>query len=129
MDAAHLRIEVNDHGPVTIVKPVGYLTSDGHAVLDERLDALFIQGHHLLVVDLGAVLYLSSTVLGVLLYHKKKLEERGGCLIIACCPEALLRVIAASGLQNALDLRPTREEAMQFARDKVGSGRWQALSV
>ena len=129
MDAPSLRIEVNDHGQVTMVKPIGYLTSAGHAVLEEQLDVLFAHGHHLLVVDLGAAEYLSSTVLGVFLFYKKKLEDCGGCLILAACDESLLRAIQASGLRNALDIRPTREEALKLAKEKVGSGKWEALTV
>lgn len=129
MGVSSLRIEVRDHGQVTLVKPTGYLPSTGHGALDECLDVLCAQGHHLLIVDLGAVQDLSSTVLGVFLFYKKKLEDHGGCLILVPGEEAMTRAINASGLRDALDVRPTRDEAMKLAKEKVGSGKWEALTV
>ena len=63
------------------------------------------------VVDLGAVLFLCSSGLGMLVKASKGLHERGGGLVLARPQPGVARLLRMVGLSAVLPVHPTIEAA------------------
>ena len=128
MNAPQGRFEISERQGILILKPLR-VDSQSQAALDEKLKNLTAHGHKHLVVDLSAAEFISGVVVGVFLYYKQLLLNRGGCLILAAPEECARRILDKTGLSSALDLRATVDEAVDLAREKLGSGKWQVVEV
>ncbi len=65
-----------------------------------------------LVVDLTAVTFLDSTIMGVLTGRLKRLRADGGSLVLVCTNDFVLRTIAIAGMDRVFDVYPTLAEAL-----------------
>lgn len=129
MTAPEFPIELHQHGEVTVIKPIGRVTAEGNAVLEEKLGELLDRGRVLLVVDFSASHFVSSTELGTFLYYQRRLEEKGGCLLLAAPGRATRIALNMSNLDRVLTVCGTVDEAVELARQKTGSGRWQRVEA
>lgn len=82
-------------------------TQLAHA-LNEQLDA----GHHLLVVDLSRVEYMSSAGLRELTSALKKAHKAAGDVRLACLTERVKEVFSLAGLDTIFHIYPTQVEAV-----------------
>ena len=123
-----LQIETVAEGGVTVLRLVGCVTPDRQHAIDEHLRNLLTQGHRRIVVDLSAVEFVSSTGLGIFLFYRQSLEEKGGSLVLAAPSAAIWRMLSAAGLTRALEICTTVAEGVRRAGRKVGSGRLNAVS-
>jgi len=124
-----LRIDLVQHNDITVFRPVGWVRLETHHLVDERLKDLVDQGHRRFVVDLSMAHFLNSTSLGVFLFYRQALEDKGGCLLLAAPSAAIGRMLSASGLAAALETCSTVEEALRKAKRSVGSGRLEPVEV
>ncbi|HOX05260.1 MAG TPA: STAS domain-containing protein [Planctomycetota bacterium] len=113
-------------GGVTVVRPAGWMTADGATELEEHLKRLIDEGQKRIVVDLSSAHFVGSTGLGVLIYYRKLLEDRGGCFLLACPTSSIRRILFTTRLGKALENCDTVAEAVQLATEKCSSGRHQA---
>jgi anti-sigma B factor antagonist len=106
-----MQTSVDQRGDVTTVHisgSVDALTSDDlQRVFSGELDA----GRHELVADYGAVEYMSSAGLRVLLATVKQARARGGDLRLAGVQPEVLKVLQLSGFTGILRVFTTVDEA------------------
>jgi anti-sigma B factor antagonist len=80
-----------------------------HEHIARRIDA----GARHLVIDLSAATFIDSTTIGVLMGAVRSLREAcGGTLAVVCVDENVLKILEISGLQAAIPMYRTREEAL-----------------
>jgi len=79
-----------------------------------ELRSVFADSTHVRVVvlDLSAVSFLDSTVLGTIVGLQRRVREADGELRVVLPESEARRVFALTGLDRALDVRPTRESAL-----------------
>ena len=71
-----------------------------------------VPGNDVVVLDLAGVSFLDSTVLGTIVGLQRRVREADGELRVILPESDARRVFALTGLDRALDVRPTREEAV-----------------
>jgi anti-sigma B factor antagonist len=125
MSIPSLHIEMVQHNDVLLFKPVGWISTDGHVIVEEKLHEAFGQGHRQIVVDLSAAHFVSSTGLGVFLYFKQVLEDAGGRLVLAAPGGAVQKMLIAANLDQALTICPSVAEAVRKVKPKPPSRRTQ----
>jgi anti-sigma B factor antagonist len=81
-------------------------------LLEARLDQVIADGARRLLVDLVATTFVDSTTLGALVDTARRLERAGGGLALVCATPAVVRVLEITGLNQALPVHPSREEAL-----------------
>jgi anti-sigma B factor antagonist len=77
-------------------------------------DAIADGARHL-VLDLSDATFIDSTTIGVLVGTRKRLNELGGSLHVACANEHVLAVFEMAGLAEALDVHETPQQARAAA--------------
>ena len=66
-----------------------------------------------IVLDLTAVSFLDSTVLGTIVGLLRRVREAGGELRTVLPETTARRIFEITGLDQALDVRPSREQALE----------------
>ena len=119
-------IPVSDPGPVVIVTLQGELDLAQARDLRHALMAACSRAGRLVVVDLLRVTFVDSTILGVLVGTRKRLEP--GCrIVVVNAAPIVMRVMRITGLLEALGAHapdePLDEEvaqAVEAARERRG---------
>lgn len=70
--------------------------------LAAALSELIGRGHSLVALDLGAVEFIDSTGLGVLVGSIRRLREEGGDLVLRAASPAVVRILEITGLRGIL---------------------------
>ena len=122
-----LRIELLQHDNITIFRPIGWVGLENHHLLDERMKAIMDKGNRRIVIDLSQVHFVSSTGLGVFLYYRHVLEDRGGCLLLAAPSAEMWKMLSSARLTQALQVCATLKDALAKAGRSVGSGRLEPV--
>ena len=107
-----MEIRENRDRGVTIVAPIGRVDSTTAGGLDERLTALIAAGERRLVVDFGAVEYISSAGLRVMLALAKKIRDTRGVLAICGLGDAVREVFSLAGFLPLFAVEPERASAV-----------------
>ena len=79
--------------------------------LRDRLLGSIDGGAKTIVVDLTGVTFIDSTMLGVLVQARKRVEESGGRIAIVCHDPNVLRVLSITALDRLFDVYPSADEA------------------
>jgi anti-sigma B factor antagonist len=94
-----------------VVRLAGELDLYNSAEVGTALERATGESPPRLVVDLGEVSFVDSTILGTLVEAKKRLPEGAGFLLAA--PNAnVRRVLEVSGLERHFEVRETVEDAL-----------------
>jgi anti-sigma B factor antagonist len=72
--------------------------------MQDRLDALFAEGHSTIVVDLLDATFLDSIALGVLVGALERCRKNGGELHLIVTEARILRVLEITGLVNTFPI-------------------------
>jgi len=89
-------------------------------------------GATVIVIDLGAVTFMDSTALGLIVVAHKRLTSAGGTLAVAGASEPVTRMFRVTGLTRLIPMHPTTGDAIRQAstgkrvndaRDSGGAGR------
>jgi anti-sigma B factor antagonist len=100
---------------VTVVHVGGEIDVYTAPVLREHLDEHISQGRHQLVVDLGAVSFMDSTGLGVLVGRLKLVRVKNGTLRLVCSSERILKVFSITGLDKVFQIFGSVDDALAAA--------------
>jgi anti-sigma B factor antagonist len=100
---------------VTVVHVGGEIDVYTAPVLREHLDEHITQGRHQLVVDLGAVSFMDSTGLGVLVGRLKLVRVKNGTLRLVCSSERILKVFSITGLDKVFQIFASVDDAVAAA--------------
>lgn len=106
-----LGLESADQNGTTVLNVRGEVDVYTAPRLRERIVDLVSQGKRQVVVDLGAVEFLDSTGLGVLVGALKRLRSHGGDLSLVCNQPRILKVFEITGLTKVFDIYPSAEVA------------------
>ena len=99
-------------GVITISGELDQATAED---LREPLQGAINGGTRALMIDMTKCGFIDSTGLGVIVEAWKMLEERDGdrASLAICCPEPeVRRLLEVTGLDQAIAIRDTREEAL-----------------
>ena len=78
-------------------------------------------GRAAIVVDLGDVMFMDSTALGVLVGVRRSLDV-GSRLAVVCTHPGVLNIFQISGLDGAFNIFATRDEALAHVRGEEPRG-------
>ncbi|HYE50750.1 MAG TPA: STAS domain-containing protein [Azospirillaceae bacterium] len=95
-------------GPVTVLTPKGRVDSATSKAFEEKVMGLISSGTSTLLVDFGALDYISSAGLRVLLMAAKKLKASQGKFAISTMPDHIREVFEISGFASVLAIHPDR---------------------
>jgi anti-sigma B factor antagonist len=100
-------------GGVDVFAAGGEIDYAASPLLDEHIARHIKAGTRHLVIDLSAATFIDSTAIGVLMGAVGRLREScGGTLAVVCVDENVLKILEISGLQAAIAIYRTREEAL-----------------
>lgn len=99
-------------GEVAVLRLAGRMEASGAQSLHERCRELFDQGARRLVLEMGAVSFIASSGLGVLLLLTEELRDAGGELTIAAPHQSVRQVLALLNLDQFLMLVPSVADAL-----------------
>lgn len=129
MSSATFAVEVTIHGAVAAIKPVGWLRDEGQTDMDEQFKDLLDGGYRRFVVDMSALHVLDHSSLGILLFYRRELAARKGCLLLASPSSSARRMLFSHGLHRFLPVFETTGEALERAGQGTPSGRWKPVGV
>jgi anti-sigma B factor antagonist len=121
MGPMHDLYEKHDQGRTAVVTLRGELDAHDAPRLRELFTAAVteLEGatEPRLVVDLTGVAFLDSTVLGTIVGAVRRAREVGGELRIVLPETAARRIFEITGLDEVLDVSPTRAAALERAAE------------
>ena len=105
-------IDVKESGSVTIVAPRGDIDMAVADDLRQRLIGLVDKGRARLVLDLGAVMYIDSAGLGVVVAAMKHARAADGDIKLCALESDVRAVLEMTHLNKVLAIHATRQEAI-----------------
>jgi anti-sigma B factor antagonist len=100
-------------GGVGVLSAGGEIDYAASPLLHEHIASHIKAGARQLVIDLSGATFIDSTAIGVLIGDVGSLHEAcGGTLVVVCVDENVLKILEISGLQAAIAIYGTREEAL-----------------
>jgi anti-sigma B factor antagonist len=100
-------------GGLGVVVAGGEIDYAASPLLRERIGRHIKAGTRHLVIDLSGATFIDSTAIGVLLAAVGSLHAAcGGTLVVVCVDERVLKILEISGLQAAIAVYRTREDAL-----------------
>ncbi|GAB3263427.1 anti-sigma factor antagonist BldG [Alteromonas gracilis] len=109
MDLSLTTEQVDDVAVVAVGGEIDVYTAPA---LRDRISELVTEERYDLVIDLGAVDFLDSTGLGVLVGGLKKVRAHDGTMDIVCHQERLLKIFRITGLAKVFTIHETVEQAL-----------------
>ena len=97
-----------------IVSVTGDLDLWNAPALEQRLRWCLDQGSQWVVVDLSEAAFLDSSGLGALTNSKRRIERKGGRLVVINTDDQMRRVFELTGLMRVLNVVPDRAHALAF---------------
>lgn len=88
--------------------------------LEQRLGACLERGQRGIVVDLSRASFLDSSGLGALTNSMRRIERKGGRLVIINTDPQMRRVFELTGLRRVLSVVPDRSQALALIGDGNG---------
>ena|SRR5258708_5340209 len=107
-----MEIAESTHGSVLVLSPKGRLDSTGSPDLERVVRDRLAAGHRRLVIDFGALDYVSSAGLRILLVAGKALKAAGGQIALCRLTGAVMEVFRISGFDRIFTILPTIEQSV-----------------
>jgi anti-sigma B factor antagonist len=108
------RLSLESRDGVALVKAQGYLDVTTRGELDELLTDARRQ-QNWVILDLTDVRFLDTSSVAVIVSHWKKLEARGGKLMLAGAQQRYIRALWITGLASRMSLYDDVEKAIAAA--------------
>jgi anti-sigma B factor antagonist len=108
-----LGFDTSTWGEVTVVALSGDLDLAAVPAFHQQIVGLVAGGARRVVLDLGALDFLDSVGLGLVVSALKRVRGSGGDLAVACAEPRILKPFELTGLLQALAVVPTVEAAVQ----------------
>ncbi|WP_280875753.1 STAS domain-containing protein [Streptomyces pseudovenezuelae] len=119
--ASDQQIRVYETAGRTVVQLLGEIDIAVVLRITAAMDAATGRPHADVVIDLGPVDFLDCSGLGLLCRARRRVEERGGRLTLACPHPTIRRMLRIVDLSRIFALTATLDEALRARR--AGSGR------
>ena len=107
-----MEITTTETGDVSVLDIQGHLDTNTSPEAETAINALIDAGTSKILIDFGALEYISSAGLRVLLATAKKLKAAGGDLKICGLNDTVQEVFDISGFSSILAVSANREEAL-----------------
>lgn len=98
----------------------GEVDSSNLTALKAAFEQIFARNVHRIVLNLGAIKYLSSSAIGVIIGGFTTAVKNGGRLVLATTPQPVMEVLRLIGLEAVLSF--ARDEAEALKTLEKGSG-------
>jgi anti-sigma B factor antagonist len=108
-----MSISSHMEGELCIIQIQQALSSDIHVFLKEKLRELMREGHSKIVLDLSRAGFVSSSLIGAMIYGLKEAKKKGGNLGLAQVDSAFLDVLKTTKLDKVFYIFDSIEEAVQ----------------
>lgn len=105
--------EIKDKDIIVIAPKGNFVGGDETDELRDTIKKLSDEGNKKLVIDLGEVLYLNSTALGVLISAHANYSKREGKIKLCQLNKNLENLFVITKLALIFDSYPSQEEAIQ----------------
>lgn len=102
-----MEIDEATHGAVLVLRPQGRLDSSGAPGFEQRVRERLAEGQRRLVIDLGALDYVSSAGLRILLVAARSLKAEGGALVLCCANDTVMNILRVSAFNRIFTILPT----------------------
>ncbi|MFQ5594591.1 MAG: STAS domain-containing protein [Anaerolineae bacterium] len=109
--------QIYTEGPVRVVELSGDLDVAGAPTFQDALQEIIDSGGQHVVVDLGAVPFMDSSGLGVLVAAHRRMSAVGGRLALAEPGPALQKVFQLTRTNRLFEMHDTVSEAIAEMRD------------
>jgi len=113
-----MRIETEDRGKVSIVRPEDRLDIVGYLELEEHLAGFLARGRTRLVLDLSEASFINSAALGVMSRFWADCARAGGVLVIARPSREARNFLRLGEVDELIDVFATIEEAVAAAEQR-----------
>jgi len=104
--------EATESDVVRVIALRGELDVSTLKSLSDRLMRI-VDAHRCVVLDAMELTFIDSSGMRLLLSALRRAALRDGCLALACANPTVLRLFAVTGMDRTLDVRPSREAAVQ----------------
>ena len=112
-----MQIKEDKQNDVMVLTVTEHLDSATASVFESRLLGLVDRGERRIVVDCGALDYVSSAGLKVFLLAAKRLEPLGGRLVLCTLAPSVLMIFEMIGFTRIMKIMASREDALRVLRD------------
>ena len=107
-----LRLDVSERDGWSVLQVGGEIDVATAPRLREQLIKLVNDQRFMIVVDLGAVDFIDSTGLGVLIGALKRVRTHDGNLVLVCTEPRIVKVFEITGLNQVFDIHPSVDAAV-----------------
>jgi anti-anti-sigma factor len=116
-ESQKLRVDVTEHGQVTVLSLHGFVDRHTIALLDGELGGALGQGRVRIVLDCAELTYISSNGMGVFISYVNKARHQGGDIRLCNLRDVARTVITMLGLHRHFQVFESQNEAVaSFAR-------------
>jgi anti-sigma B factor antagonist len=110
------RLEVERNGPAAVVRIRGTAGTEEAPDLQEKLEELTFQRVPVIVLDLGAMDFISSMGLGAIIAGHLRARKYQGEIRLASPSPAVAQLLETTRLTQLFGIYPTVQEALQSSR-------------
>ena len=103
---------IETDGPLAVLRAVGELDLLTAPEL-YQLGAATVDDHPRLILEMSGVGFCDSSGFNALLRLRRRAMDAGGRLVLAAAPEQVQRLLALTGAEGAIPVRPTLAEARE----------------
>jgi anti-sigma B factor antagonist len=116
---APFRVEIQDlDGNVRVASVTGELDMAAVPKLEQTLSPVVEEGLGSLLIDLSDCEFMDSSGLASLVAARERLTATDGREFAVCCPDSQVRrLLQITGLDEAMSLTDSRDEALAALRD------------
>ena len=107
-----LRLDVSERDGWSVLQVGGEIDVATAPRLREQLIKLVNDQRFMIVVDLGAVDFIDSTGIGVLIGALKRVRTHDGNLVLVCTEPRIVKVFEITGLDQVFQIHPSVETAV-----------------
>jgi anti-sigma B factor antagonist len=108
----NITTEIKENGIIILTLKGSFVGGDETDELRDTIKNLIDTGNTKLIIDLGGVLYLNSTALGVLISAHANYTKRGGVIKLCQLNKNLENLFVITKLSLVFDAYHTLEEAL-----------------
>jgi len=106
-----VELRIEQQGDIHFLVPEGQmLAGEGDVRLKQELDRLRAQGMKRIAIDLTAVPYIDSSVLGQLVHGYSQLKKEGGSLKLLNPPKRILDLLSLTRLLSIFEIYKSRQD-------------------
>ncbi len=106
-----LEVSVTEKDPgIFAVSPVGYIDTNTYKALDKEVSSVLSKSPRAIIFDMGAVAYISSIGMGIILRTKKLLKANKGKLFMVNLQPKVKKVFEVIYTGSYEEIFPSMEE-------------------